>query len=253
MRPARRRAWSACIRSPIPGAPAGSRPARPAAAPAAGARGPRARRLGPREWSAVRAQRLAARSRSCSSTSADHAVVGGRGRAKHRNPGRKRIQHLLDGAHSRGESRGPQSENANAPSCPRAVQRSRPTAAACRRESWDCSSRLGPISSRSMRVSGEAHRGTSSHSLRLVLLTVCARNPSRCAAADLIAHQRQQRADDQCRAGAGLAQQGGRDEVHGRLAQPVRCTHSTRAQIGDHRPWDRLELPVDETGRQEHQ
>ena len=58
---------------------------------------------------------------------------------------------------------------------------------------------------------------------------------------DLVAHQRQQRADDQRRAGACVAEQRGRDEVHRRLA-PAGPLHAQHAgPVDDHVP-DRVEL-----------
>ena len=62
---------------------------------------------------------------------------------------------------------------------------------------------------------------------------------------DLVAHQRQQRADDQRRAGARLAQQRGREEVHGRLA-PAGPLDAQDAGPIDDDVADRLELTAAE-------
>ncbi|GAA2625601.1 hypothetical protein GCM10009863_45350 [Streptomyces axinellae] len=48
-------------------------------------------------------------------------------------------------------------------------------------------------------------------------------NPGPSGGLDLVAHQRQQRGDNDSRSGTALAQQGGRHEIHGRLppARPL--------------------------------
>ena len=102
-------------------------------------------------------------------------------------------------------------------------------------------SRSGLISSRST-VPVASRSRTSSHSSRLVLLIVCARSPSRSRGGDLVAHQRQQRTDDQRRSRAGLAQQRGRDEVHGRLSPPG-ALHAQHAGAIRDEILNRLELP----------
>jgi hypothetical protein len=58
---------------------------------------------------------------------------------------------------------------------------------------------------------------------------------------DLVAHQGKQRADDQRRTGAGLAQQRRRDEIHGRLAPPGALYAQNARPVGHH-VVDRLEL-----------
>ena len=58
---------------------------------------------------------------------------------------------------------------------------------------------------------------------------------------DLVAHQREQRADDQRRAGARLPQQRGGDEVHRGLA-PAGPLHAQHAGSVDDHVADRLEL-----------
>jgi hypothetical protein len=64
---------------------------------------------------------------------------------------------------------------------------------------------------------------------------------------DLVAHQRQQRADDQGRAGARLPQQSGGDEVHRRLP-PASALHAQHpGAILDEVP-DRLQLSGPEIG-----
>ena len=74
-----------------------------------------------------------------------------------------------------------------------------------------------------------------------MLLIVCARRPEPLGRGDLVAHQREQRADDQRRAGAGLAQQRRGDEVHGRLAPPGALDAEHPGAVG-HDVVDRLEL-----------
>ena len=64
---------------------------------------------------------------------------------------------------------------------------------------------------------------------------------------DLVAHQRQQRADDQRRPGARLAQQRGRDEVHRRLP-PAGALHAQHPRAIDDDVADRLQLPGAEAG-----
>ncbi len=64
---------------------------------------------------------------------------------------------------------------------------------------------------------------------------------------DLVAHQRQQRRDDQRGPGALLAQQRGRDEVDGRLA-PARPLHAQHARVIPDQVVDRLELAGTERG-----
>ena len=65
--------------------------------------------------------------------------------------------------------------------------------------------------------------------------------PEALGGGDLVAHQRQQRADDQRRSGAGLAQQRGRDEVDRRLA-PAGPLHAQHAGAVDDHVVDCLEL-----------
>ncbi len=101
-------------------------------------------------------------------------------------------------------------------------------------------SRSGLISSRST-VPSASIRRTSAHSPWLVLLIVCARRPEPLGRRDLVAHQRQQRAHDQRRPGARLAQQRRRHEVHRRLA-PARPLHAQHPRpVLDHVS-DRLQL-----------
>ena len=64
---------------------------------------------------------------------------------------------------------------------------------------------------------------------------------------DLVAHQRQQRRDDQRRPGALLAQQRGREEVDGGLA-PARALHAQHAGAIVDEVRDRLELMLAEPG-----
>ena len=64
---------------------------------------------------------------------------------------------------------------------------------------------------------------------------------------DLVAHQRQQRGDDHGRAGTGLAQQQGGDEVDGRLA-PAGALHDQRATPTDSQRLDRGPLVVAQDG-----
>ena len=109
--------------------------------------------------------------------------------------------------------------------------RGREQRAACRRGSAGCSSRSGLISSRSTVSAGEPF----AHAVPLVAVGAVDRvraqaEPLR--GGDLVAHQREQRADDQRRAGAGLAQQRGRDEVDGGLA-PARALHAQHAGAVD--------------------
>ena len=90
-------------------------------------------------------------------------------------------------------------------------------------------SRSGLISSRSIVPAGEPVADV------VPLLAVGAvdrvrAQPEALGGRDLVAHQRQQRADDQRRSGARLPEQRGGDEVHRRLPQPVRWTHRTRAR-----------------------
>ena len=59
---------------------------------------------------------------------------------------------------------------------------------------------------------------------------------------DLVAHQGQQRADDQGRARAGLPQERGGDEVHRGLSPPC-ALHAQHPRPIDHDILDRLELP----------
>jgi hypothetical protein len=63
----------------------------------------------------------------------------------------------------------------------------------------------------------------------------------------LVAHEGEQRRDEEGGAGAGVAQQPGGDEVHGALAPPRALDDEGPAPIGDHSP-DGLELAGAEGG-----
>ena len=71
--------------------------------------------------------------------------------------------------------------------------------------------------------------------------------PEALGGGDLVAHQRQQRADDQRRAGARLAQKRGGDEVHRGLA-PAGPLHAQYAGPVDDHVADRFELVRAELG-----
>ena len=111
----------------------------------------------------------------------DHAVVRGRRRAQHRDALGQPLEHLRRCAGSRAGSRGP-SRRCSAPRRPPAARRARRTAAASWSRNCGLLSRSGLISSRSTASSASSSR-TSSHASRLVELIVCARMPSRSAAA----------------------------------------------------------------------
>jgi hypothetical protein len=60
---------------------------------------------------------------------------------------------------------------------------------------------------------------------------------------DLVAHQHEERRDQDRRPGAGVAEQPRRDEVHGRLAPPGALDEEDRAALGDDGV-DRLQLTL---------
>ncbi len=65
---------------------------------------------------------------------------------------------------------------------------------------------------------------------------------------DLVAHQREQRTDDDRRSGAGRPQQRGRDEVDRRLA-PAGALHDQRSAAAGHQRLDRRPLVLAQDGR----
>ena len=101
-------------------------------------------------------------------------------------------------------------------------------------------SRSGLISSRSI-VSAASRSRTSSHSSRLVLLIVCARSPSRSAAAIWLRISASSGLTISVGPGARLAQQRRRDEVDRRLA-PARALDAEHPRAVDDHVADRLEL-----------
>ena len=101
-------------------------------------------------------------------------------------------------------------------------------------------SRSGLISSRSTVPAARSSR-TWSHSLAVGAVDRVRAQPEPLGGGDLVAHQREQRADDQRRARAGLAQQRRGDEVDGRLAPPGALDAEHARAVGDD-VVDRLEL-----------
>ena len=157
-RPARRRAWSACRRSPSPAAPAGARPATPAAAPGAAARAPPAAGSSAPAGRGRSAAARRPRAASCSTTSRDDAIVGGRGRAEHRDVRARARRACPSRAGSRDGSRGP-SRRCSAPRRSPAARPTRRTAAASRSRKLRVVQPLGADQQQVDRVRARAARG----------------------------------------------------------------------------------------------
>ena len=80
------------------------------------------------------------------------------------------------------------------------------------------------------RVGGEQRRATSSHAVAVRRVDRVRADPEPLGRGDLVAHQREQRRDDQRRPGAPLAQQRGGEEVDGRLAPARSAARTARAR-----------------------
>ena len=114
------------------------------------------------------------------------------------------------------------------------------------RRKWGLASRSGLSSSRSTSPSSILSN-VSCQSSRLEELTVAAWMPSDFGRVELVAHQRDQRRDEDRRAGAALAQHRGGDEVDGALSPPGPL-HAEDAAAALDDLVDRLELAVAELG-----
>ena len=211
----------------------------------------------PRQFEDLQAQaraRAAARDRSAAPRLAgftelrDHVghdpVVGGRGRAEHRHSGRERVEHVLDppvvGAevvppvrdamglvdHEQADRRGEQRQHLLAEA-----------------------GVVEPLGADQQQVDRPGGQPVADV-VPLVAVGAVDRvrpQPEALGGGDLVAHQRQQRADDQRGSGARLPQQRGRDEVHRGLA-PAGPLHAQHAGPVDDYVLDRLELVRSESG-----
>jgi hypothetical protein len=172
----------------------------------------------------------------------DDAVVGGRGRAEHGDARGQRGEHVLDTAVVGPEVVAPVRDAV------RLVDHQQPDRGGEQRQQLVAEARVvEPLGRDQQQVdlAGGEHRAD-----RVPLVAVGAVDRVRSEtqplrAGDLVAHQRQQRRDDQRRAGALRAQQRGRDEVDGRLA-PAGALHAQHARAVGDDVVDRLQLAVAE-------
>ena len=199
----------------------------------------------PRQRAAVGAQRLAVARGELLDDVGDHAVVGRRRRAEHGGVRRQGVQHVLHAPVVGTEVVAPVGDAV------RLVDHQQPYGGREQRQHRLTELRVV----QALRADQQQVDRVRSQLLadRVPLLAVGAvdrvspqSQPLR--GVDLVAHQCEQRADDQRRSGTGLAQQCCRDEVHGRFA-PAGALHAEHAGAVDGEVADRVQLPVAERPR----
>ena len=175
---------------------------------------------------------------------ADHAVVGRRGRAEHRHALGQRGEHVAQAPVVRPEVVPPVGDAV------RLVDHDQPDPRGEQRQHVLAEARVvEPLRADQQQVD----RVVGQQRADLVPLVAVGRVDRQRADAeplgrrDLVAHQRQQRRDDQRRPGAALAQQRGGEEVDGRLA-PARALHAQHPRAVGHEVAHRLELVLAELG-----
>ena len=147
----------------------------------------------------------------------DHAVVRGRGGAEHGDAVRQPLDHLRQAPVVRPEVVAPVRDAV------RLIDDEEPDALGEQRQHRVAELRVvEPLGADQQEIDGVAGQQLLHLVPRLAVRRVdrMRADPEPLGCGDLVAHQRQQRGHDQRGAGAALAQQRGRDEVHGRLAPP---------------------------------
>ena len=205
---------------------AGGRPARPAGAPAPGRRQHRQVQRLAVERAAQDQRRLAAAAGGeLLGDVGDDPGVGGGGGGQHRGAGRQLGEQRADAAVVGAEVVAPVGDAVRLVDDEQAGGRGQ-----LGQDGVAEAGVVEPLGADQQHVDlapGDRRRRPASQSSTLAELTVTARMPARCGGGDLVAHQRQQRADDDGRPGAAGPQQRGGDEVDGRLA-PAGALHDQR-------------------------
>jgi hypothetical protein len=173
-----------------------------------------------------------------------HAVVGGRGRAQHRHALRQPLEHVGDPPVVGAEVVAPVGDAV------RLVDDQQADPLGEQRQHLGAEGRVvEPLGADQQHVDGVGGQQILDLRPRVAVGRVdrVRADPDPLRRRDLVAHQRQQRRDDQRRAGAGLAPQRGGEEVDRRLA-PARPLHAQHARAVDHEVAHRLELVLTEGG-----
>ena len=200
------------------------------------ARAPERPAVGPQRGGAADAQLLL--------DVADDAVVGGRRRAQHRHALRQPLEHVGDAAVVGAEVVAPVGDAV------RLVDHQQAHALGEQRHHLGPELRVvEPLGADQEDVDGVVRQQVADLGPRVAVGRVdrVGADPDPLGGRDLVAHQREQRRDDQRRAGAGLAPQHGAEEVDRRLA-PAGALHAQHARTVDHEVAHRLELVLAEGG-----
>ncbi len=193
----------------------------------------------PGQRAAVGAQRLAAAGGQLLEDVADDAVVGGGRRPEHRDSGRERVEHVLHAPVVRAEVMPPVGDAV------RLVDHQQPDRRGEQRQHPLPETRVvQPLGADQQQVD-RVRRESLADVVPLLAVGAVDRvraQPQPLRRGDLVAHQRQQRADDQRRPRTRLAQQRGRDEIQRGLS-PSGALHAQHPRAVDDDIPDRLQLP----------
>ena len=199
---------------------------------------------GAAERAAVGAQRVRAADLQLLLDVADHAVVGGRRRAQHRHTLGEPLEHVGDAAVVGPEVVAPVGDAV------RLVDHQQPDALGEQRQHLGAELRVvEPLGADQEHVDGVGGEQVADLGPGVAVRRVdrVGADADPLGGGDLVAHQRQQRRDDQRRPGAGLAPERGGEEVDGRLA-PAGALHAQHAGAVDDEVAHRLELVLAELG-----